>query len=433
MATAHERYAGRFAKARIKSAAAAASLAGVAAGETPTSEQLAHMAWHIAAIEPSELRDIDVASESASNWPPCLETHLPGSDALDESLPLPHPLDYEWRYEIHTRALLAERCRQIADNSGLIALLGTPTLAPQFSTYGSGVLLIESNAALLAALSDAHLLGRVECEAEDLSTFIPPRRWSHRASVVVCDPPWYPETIVLFLRTAAQLVRPGGTVLLSVPDVLTRPSVARELHDLRGIARGLQLALVESTRQILRYRTPFFEFRALRAAGLSVIPLNWRAGTLWEFTSIGIAREAFTTGRKTPSASSSINVTIQGVRFRVTPTRPGRLGALSLQSVIPGDTLPTVSSRHPARSAANLWTSGNSVLLCEGTELASTLLREFGGDGIGTWGADRDRLTWDFASRHSLPVLDVVRALDKIRSIIEAEHRDYEAYRTAGA
>ncbi len=420
----------RFTRHRARRIAAAAGIVRVAPGGPLSDEQLAHLAWHVAAVEPSELRHLTLAPPFPCAQPACLESHQPGPDALDEILPLPHPLDYEWRYDPHTRLLLAELCKQHAGACEPIALLGTPTLAPALRDHRGGVLLLDANAALLTALARASQLGKIQYAAAEIGSFSPPREWRHRAAVVVCDPPWYPQGLATFLRAATRLVRPHGTILLSVPDLLTRPSVARELADLRRLAGHLHLAVTASQPRALRYRTPFFEFRALRAAGLRAVPMNWRGGTLWQLTSTELAGQAQLDRHQVPAAQTATEVTIDSVRIRVIDICPPRPGVVSLQTLVPGDTLPTVSRRHPARTAASLWTSGNTVLGCADPELAGLLLTHLA-DSKGSAENDNDRLARRLAMHHHVPVCDISRALDKIGAIVATERHDYAAYRAA--
>lgn len=422
----------RFTRARGVRVAAAARMVGLEAGSEPTDEQLAHLAWHVAVVEPSELRALDVPAPPARVQPACLVDHRQVPDVLDEILPLPHPLDYEWRYDPLTRLTLTERCMQLAGVRGPIALLGTPTLVAEMWGHAGDLLLLDTNSAVLVALSGAGLLGGIQWAVADLTTFIVPQEWQHRAAVVVCDPPWYPEGFATFLSAAAELVRPGGTVLLSVPDLLTRPSVARELDVLRSLAKQLRLAISATEPRTLRYRTPFFEYRAMHAAGVHVVPLDWRAGTLWQLTSTGIAPMTPVGRHRAASAGdAAAETTIEGVRLRVLSAAPRHPGVLSFGSIVAGDIMPTVSRRHPSRSSADLWTSGNTVLSCSDPKLAALLLRELTDGNGNRLRHDHDHLARDFARRHQLPVSDVRAALDKISAVISAEQADHAAYRAA--
>jgi hypothetical protein len=422
----------RFTQTRTNRIKVAAGLIGLEADDVPTDEQLAHLAWHVAAVEPSELRYLARLESTAYLQQTCPAAHPQVPDDLDEILPLPHPLDYEWRFDPQTRMVLAQRCEQLAGAHGPIALLGTPTLAPALRGHAGEVLLLDANARLMMTLASACQLGTIQWAATDLAIFSAPLAWQHRAAVVICDPPWYPEGFATFLCAAALLVRPGGAVLVSVPDVLTRPTVAAELEDLRDLARQLRFTTDAVDPCAVRYRTPFFEYRALRAAGVGVIPLDWRAGTLWQLTSTDIA-PPMPSGRRRASAACQMvaEITVDGVRLRILRDHPVLPGVLAFHPVVPGDTLPTVSRRHPARGSATLWTSGNTVLSCADPHLAGLLLRHLT-DGNGNWlGQDRDRLARNFAWRYHLPVCDVRDALGKITAVVASEQDDLAAYREA--
>lgn len=427
MTTAPPVAADRFSRARATRIASAAGLIGLTAGEVPTDEQLAHLAWHVAAIDPSELRYLDPVWSSSPAQKTCRIAHRQMPDDLDEVLPLPHPLDYEWRFDPFTRMFLAQRCGQLAGENGPIALLGTPTLAPALLGHSGDVLLVDANARLLVKLANTGQLGTIHWAAADLATFSPPRMWQNRAAVVVCDPPWYPEGFATFLCSAAQLVRPGGTVLVSVPDPLTRPSAADELDDLRGLARRLRLMTSAVEPRAVRYRTPFFEYRALRAAGVRLVPLNWRAGTLWHLTSIGSAPTT-SVGQHRALVEDNAEVTIERVRVRVLHDCSSRPGILAFRPIVPGDTLPTVSRRHPARGSATLWTSGNTVLNCADPELAHLFLRHLTERNGYRLGNDHESLARHLTRRHELPINDVQHALDKINAVVAIERGDHVAY-----
>jgi hypothetical protein len=425
--------ADRFAQTRASRIAEAASLVGLTRGETPTDEQLAHLAWHLAAIEPSDLRHLNEYAPLTCAQATCQEAHRQLPDDLDMILPLPHPLDYEWRFDPVTRLMLAQRCEQLAGANGPVALLGTPTLASAMCGRSRNVLLLDANAHLLGALACAGRLRGIEWAAIDIATLSLPYEWQHRAAVVVCDPPWYPEGFATFLDAAAQLVRPGGTVLLSVPDLITRPSLADELDDLRGLADQLRLAFHTAEVHAVRYRTPFFEYRALRSAGMGLIPLDWRAGTLWQLTSSGAAPATFPGRHRAPPVSVAVTeITMQGVRIRVLRGLPLRPGTLALHPVVPGDTMPTVSRRHPARGSVTLWTSGNTVLSCADPELTGHLLRHLADANGHPLAESLGQLARDFASEYNLPAGDVQHVLEKISTVVASERADYVHYRAAG-
>lgn len=358
---------------RSTAACAAASNIGWTPGRDLDAAQLAHVAWHCGVVEPAEIPGLLAKAPGPGTLLslPCEDSHGPVRDALDERLPLPHPLDFEWRYDPRTRHELTTRVLECARPDGTIALLGAPTLSPALGHQADRLLLVDKNEPVVAALA-IDVAPPTETIVADIGAWTPPSRWQAAVDVVVCDPPWYPRALHAFLLAAAHLTRPQGVVLLSVPDEAVRPGVAAELADLIAVADQLGLTVHHIERRALRYRTPFFEFQAQRAAGVKQVPYDWRVGTLWQLTKRS-------TNLPPPVASASsvtpprIEVVVADTRIRI-GTDP--IGRGLLATVIDGDVLPTVSRRHVARTRANVWTSGNGIFSTDHPrELAAILHR----------------------------------------------------------
>lgn len=101
-------------------------------------------------------------------------------------LPVPHPLDYDWRFTRPAVGSLLTRCLQLTGPGATIVLLGTPTLteAAAMAPEGRRWLLLEASPATVAAL-DRLTPGRVlrcDLSRDDLPYL--------DARVVVADPPW---------------------------------------------------------------------------------------------------------------------------------------------------------------------------------------------------------------------------------------------------
>jgi hypothetical protein len=425
----------QFAGARLAHISQAASIIGLRPDDAFSEQQLAHLAWHAAVVEPCEL--LALVNRLPFRPPlaqPCQQTHHPDLDQLDAVLPLPHPLDYEWRYTPATRVLLMDRCFQFTNLDDPIALLGTPTLASVLNRRFRHLLLIDSNAETLAALRrHGYLVGTTVVSA-DLASWRCPTSWQHQARVVVCDAPWYPEAFTVFLRAAATLLRAGGTVLLSVPDALVRPSAASELNLVARLATALGFTITSVEPLLLRYRTPFFEWCAQRAAGVRVVPFDWRAGTLWQLTlratspreHIGDQHPMCPAGLSSPPV---VDVVIGRARIRLCLTKPEQPGKLAVRSVVSGDVLPTVSRRHPARQQASVWTTGNHALGSPDPAILASVLTA--AVRYGAWSSPPRpgcELRRDIARRHLVPLEDVVTTLGRISAVLDAELVELGAY-----
>lgn len=211
--------------------------------------------------------------------------------------PVPHPLDFEWRFSPEAVELLLERCERASARWDTIALVGAPTLMIWAAEWKSSRnhLLLDRNRAVVALLLDA--LPGAQVFVFDACQDPPP---GYNAAVTVLDPPWYDPHFRGFLWTAARLTAPGGRVLLSLPALGTRPGIQEERAALFHWADQLGLTLVELEEGLLPYVTPPFERNALRAAGITNCPSDWRRGDLATFElreSAGASREV---GRPSP-------------------------------------------------------------------------------------------------------------------------------------
>jgi hypothetical protein len=149
-------------------------------------------------------RLVDPAA-AARLTPAVLSPAANGEGDEDGILPPPHPLDFDWRFDLPTARRLRFRCVQLSRPGDTIALLGTPTL---IRAAGPGAqrrrwVLLEASPATTAALKPIAPDDVLRC---DLTRDELPRL---DARVLVADPPWYPAYARAFLWAAAQLSSPG--------------------------------------------------------------------------------------------------------------------------------------------------------------------------------------------------------------------------------
>ena len=283
-------------------------------------------------------------------------------------LPPPHPLDFEWRFAPEAIDVLRDAVNALTPRGESLALVGTPTFAatrsPVFETFATdyygvdGRFLEECGAGqYLRALISVDLL-RASVATD-------------RYATLVMDPPWYDDHVRRFLHFAATVLRDGGYLLLAMPAFGTRPGIAEENDRILAWAKRLGFVLERAQCGTMPYETPPFERNSLRAAGIQNVGDAWRRGDLW-------------TLRKQPAElpdwpgdiiqSAWREFMFGPVRVRV-DARAGDTGAdPSLQSIVDGDVLPTVSRRDQRRAAARVWTTGNRVYACEApAKLASML------------------------------------------------------------
>ena len=330
--------------------------------------------------------------------------------------PIPHPLDYDWRFTPEAagaRCRLGRRCRRPRG----------PGPAPRHTECsesaaarrpGCPLTLWDWNAALTDNELERTLRG--DLAAAPLPPAAP-------FPVVVADPPWYPGHFRSFLWTAASLAVPGGRVFLGVPGTGTRPGIEAEWAALVRWARSTGLELEALHEGATDYLTSPFEANALRAAGVTNVPARWRCGSLAEFR----RTNAVSTHRPEPPDDRSrwVEHTTGRVRWRVRLNDSSAAHTCKLHPIVSGDVLPSVSRRHPARDIADVWTSGNRIFRCENPNM---LMRILAALQSGEHGITRcAQLVGDrFVGTVATDVcIEVERTAEQVVRIIETETSEY--------
>jgi hypothetical protein len=313
-----------------------------------------------------------------------------------EGLALPHPMDCEWRFTDGTADELLAAAHSATKPGDTILLMGVPSVAiaarrtnhdRRFSVVG------EHN-----IISD----GLRNLTANDV-------RFDHGdpaecfAAAAILDPPWYPDHFCDMLADAASGCAIGAHIFVSAPSERVRPSIPEDLKLIDVVAARCRLDLVGRSTGNLKYRTPFFEMNALRAAGIGAWLPAWRRGDerIYRKSSHGGPRAS-----KLPDRSG-FELTIAGVRLRLLDVAAGR-GTAELVPIHPGEIFPSVSMRAPRRSEAVLWTSGNRAF---GVERAACL------GALARIAVDRQLLPEGLYSKLSAPRKP--EAIDRIDPLIQ--------------
>lgn len=270
-------------------------------------------------------------------------------------LPIPHPLDYDWRFSDTTVDRLLEDCEELTQQGGKIVLLGTPSLlrSATEAALDREVMLLDASGTTVAAF--ASLAGKAwKCDlmVDPIPTLA--------ADTVIGDPPWYREQMCAFLWAATRLVRVGGYIAMSVPSIGTRPTIESERAEFLSFGHELGLALVRIEALALTYESPLFEINALKVEGVPEISGNWRRGDFALFQKVDDCSKV---GR--PAYQSSLETwdeeQVGGIRWRIKRNGNYALEDPTLISIVPGNVLPSVSRRDARRMHAEVWTSGNRV------------------------------------------------------------------------
>lgn len=287
-------------------------------------------------------------------------------------LPIPHPLDYDWRFAESAVRYLLDRSLELTTADETIALLGAPTVLRNAleSSFPRRLVLLDSNPEVVARLAAASAGNARVMLCNVLRDPLP----QIEASLVIVDPPWYEEHLASFAWAAAKLCKTGRHVLASVPPIGTRPAIERDREKLFEWMKRLGLRNLRLESGILPYMSPPFEINALKAEGFHGILQEWRRGDLGTFVKDedhSSLRPAIQTGFE----DTWVEEIIDGVRVRVRYDDCTDFKDPRLVTIVAGDILPSSSRRDNRRVRADVWTSGNRIYACEGRNLLSAILR----------------------------------------------------------
>ncbi|MGB7290955.1 MAG: class I SAM-dependent methyltransferase [Thermodesulfobacteriota bacterium] len=276
-----------------------------------------------------------------------------------ESIPIPHPLDFEWRFSTPALDFLIQGILNETNRNDSILLLGTPTLYVHLCQLNleRKIVLVEGNSPIVSGLQQFSD-NRYKLIEGDVFTVSPKKLGQY--DCVVMDPPWYYDQFHSFTWLGSKVLRIGGTLFISLPPLGTRLGIETERIEFISLCHDLGFFLENLESQKLPYVTPFFEYNALKANSLDNLDPFWRKGDFAFFKMTGGSKE------KKPEYispySSWLERIIQGVRFKVSSQSvSNRESSELLESIVEGDILPSVSTRDPRRSLANIWTSGNRI------------------------------------------------------------------------
>lgn len=273
--------------------------------------------------------------------------------AAGNGAPMPHPLDYDWRFTQETVQVLTS---MLGAGSCLVA--GAPTLAANLAKRGA------------VNLVDRQPLSHVENSVTlDVNVASP---IEVTCDVAFADPPWYPAEYERWLSWIAQHVCLGGRILCSLWPAEVRPNAAAEREALfASLSPWAEPRLVSGA---LHYEVPTFEQVARRLEGIARPDVPWRVGDLLEL----IVREH-------PALLPPLQRKETWVRFvwndyqLALRTHPASAAQIEV-SQVPGSVgwlWPSVSRRAPGRDLIGLWSSWNEVAMIDGAAEAAAALTLF--------------------------------------------------------
>lgn len=290
-------------------------------------------------------------------------------ERLRIQLPVPHPLDFDWRFSEESLRLFLDYVEKLCFPNKEVALLGTPTIvrAALQSDVKRAFVLIEASDALLRsfrALSNGTRLVKCDLFVDPLPLL--------SAQLVIADAPWYEDYMQVFVWAASCACKTGGTVLLTKPPVGTRPTIEAEWARILQFCYRVGLTFRDLQEGVLKYVSPPFERNALRAGK------NLDLGPLWRRGDLAILERTHDCSVERPRSLGLLQAweeqELQGVRWRIRKDASTTFADPWLISITPGDILSSVSRRDSRRELAEVWTSGNRIFRCHGRSILKLII-----------------------------------------------------------
>lgn len=256
-------------------------------------------------------------------------------------LPLPHPLDSEFRFDAPTARILATALVNSTKPGDELLLVGVPSVAAELGSMGVD--------------RRIRFLGPDNCVTDAVRAAIGDERLlldqgpGRTAAAALLDPPWYSGPMAELIEVGAAGCRKDALITLILPPMGTRPEIVADRSAFLAAAARAGLTATGASGPVC-YRTPLFELAAMERQGIARLA-SWRHGEALEFVVTDARRQRRWT------APRSSELCVSGVRLRL--VAGSRTAGPSLDPIDGHEVFRSVSARAPGRERASLWTTTN--------------------------------------------------------------------------
>lgn len=352
---------------------------------------------------------------------------LTEKDDSNNSLPVPHMVDYDWRFSKQGISKFTRKINSIigAADVKTIVFIGSPSLFKHYCNYRFSNIqfyLIDFNAnqhIKKSELKDNQHV--VDCNIHyDLPVEVSIE--SIKADIIIMDPPWYPEYYERFFDICNQVSRIGSIVLGVYPPERTRSTISDEKRNLSGYIKRLGFDDLKFESHCIEYSTPPFEKNVLKANNIYNYPANWRFGDLMFTTRIANTLEHVVEQCLFAQNCgwSEKKIGIVRIKFKQNIVDSNALFNISLSHLYPADIYPSVSRRYTGHKSINVWTSGNRVFNCSNVPLLIRILE--GLDDFHIINSLQNEYGVSIFPQHQEEIIEIQKFMNKI---VAMEIREY--------
>jgi len=314
---------------------------------------------------------------------------LEEDDSL-KTLPVPHLVDFDWRFSREGIKWLVKKINTYIETAGVIVFIGSPLLYKHYCknlTTNTEIYLIDFNA-------DKHIKNEtfgVNCHIINCNIKYEfkgnIKLEEIRADIVVMDPPWYLEYYQRFFDICNTICKVDGRILGVFPPEMTRNSISDEKQQLSDYVRLLGFEDLVFEKHCIGYSTPPFEKNVLRVKNINNYPNNWRIGDFFITTRkfhcpINLSNSSVCFSSEN-TIWSETNLGKIRIKFKQKPIDRDSIFDIKINSLYDGDIYPSVSRRFEGHKEINIWTCGNRVYNCSNIPLMHIILQQIECQDIG--------------------------------------------------
>jgi len=199
-----------------------------------------------------------------------------------DSFPEEAPVYSQWWFSESIYENLIKLVLHLSKPRAPLAFLGSGTLGALLSHFSTNpVNIFDVDGVLLERIS-RYCSESTQTIRYDVSNE-PRSSLKETFQFVFVDPPWSSSMLRTFFVRSSTFVSVQGTLAISFPPVLTRPSVESERKELLNLAKSLGLSLKLTLPSFTEYSVPAFERNAYEHCGIH-LQKPWRRGDLFIFT-----------------------------------------------------------------------------------------------------------------------------------------------------
>ena len=293
-------------------------------------------------------------------------------EAVVKALPDPTPVYSQWWFSRGTYSRLLQLLNYVKTAHCEVAFLGAPSLAALYSQRSATpITVFDVDTEVLRSLGN-QFSSRVTLVPYDVANSMD-KTFVGRFGIVFSDPPWGRTLLPLFLWRSYELVREGGAVVISLPQVLTRPGVRDEIRDLLRHAGQWGMTIEQFLAGGTEYRVPPFEREAYRNLGID-LDLPWRRGDVLVLRKIEKAAIVEPLEPSTRNTWSQWRIGKQRLFLSRLANGNGQIPSIQPVPGAKSFTCTSTSSRSNMFHQASLVTTQNGFAVTSGTAVLMQLL-----------------------------------------------------------